>query len=134
MSLFQWDDSYSVAYAEIDNQHKRWFQLAHELHSAVVTGKGKDTLAQALANFVAYSNGHFASEERLMLTHGYPNFPDHKEQHEALSQKLRELKSEFDSGRATVTMDMLQFLKVWLGHHIRVVDNKVGSYLNQRAR
>ena len=134
MSLFQWDDTYSVSYAEIDNQHKRWFQLAHELHSAVVTGKGKEALVQALASFVSYSKGHFANEERLMLTHAYPDFPEHKEQHEALSQKLQQFQSECAAGRATVTMELLQFLKVWLGHHIRVVDNRVGVYLNQQGR
>lgn len=70
MQLFQWNSSYSVGFAEIDNQHKRWFQLAHELHSAVVTGKGREKLGQVLASFAAYTKGHFATEERLMLTHG----------------------------------------------------------------
>ncbi len=133
MSLFQWDESYGVGHTEIDNQHKRWFQLAHELHSAVVTGKGKEALGQALASFAAYSNVHFASEERLMLTHGYPGYPEHKEQHEALSQKLQHLQTDFAAGRATVTMELLQFLKVWLGHHISIMDTRVGDYLNQQG-
>jgi hemerythrin len=133
MSLFQWDESYSVGYPEIDTQHKRWFQLAHELHSAVVTGKGKETLGQALTSFVAYAKGHFASEERLMLTHGYSGYPEHKEQHEALSQKLQQFQAEYQAGRATVTMELLQFLKVWLGHHISVMDSRVGTYLNQQG-
>lgn len=134
MSLFQWDESYSVGYSEIDSQHKRWFQLAHELHSAVVTGKGKEMSAQALASFVAYSKGHFANEERLMLTQGYPDYTEHKEQHEALSQKLQQFQTECQAGRATVTMELLQFLKVWLGHHINVVDSRVGAYLNRQSR
>jgi len=134
MGLFEWSDSYSVGYAEIDNQHKRWFQLSHELHSAVVTRKGKEFLGQTLGNLVAYTKGHFAAEERLMLTHGYPDYPAHKDQHEALTHKLVQLQHDFETGRATVAIDFLQFLKVWLAHHICVVDHRVGGFLNQRNR
>ncbi len=134
MGLFEWNDNYSVGYAEIDNQHKRWFQLAHKLHAAVVTRKGKEALGQTLGNFVAYTKGHLATEERLMLTHGYPDYSAHKDQHEALTRKLVHLQQDFEAGRATIAMDFLQFLKVWLLHHISVVDSRVGAYLNQKNR
>lgn len=134
MGLFQWDNSYCVGYAEIDHQHKRWFQLAHEVHSAVVTGRGKEVLRQTLASFAAYTKGHFASEERLMLTNGYPDFPDHKDEHEALTQKLLQAQRDFEHGRATVALEFLKFLKVWLGHHISVVDRRLGAYLNEKGR
>ena len=134
MGLFHWDNSYSVGYAEIDNQHKRWFQLAHEVHSAVVTGKGKEVLGPTLASFTAYTKGHFASEERLMLTNGYPDFQEHQDEHEALTQKLFQAQHDLENGRATVTLEFLKFLKVWLGHHISVVDSRLGAYLNEKGR
>lgn len=134
MSLFEWNDSYSVGYPDIDNQHKRWFQIAQELHSAVVTRKGKEVLGPLLGNLVAYTKGHFATEERLMLTHGFPDYPAHKDQHEALRGKLAELQRDFEAGRATVAVEFLQFFKVWLAHHIHVVDNRVGAFLNQKVR
>lgn len=134
MGLFQWDNSYCVGWPEIDNQHKRWFQLAHEVHSAVVTRKGREILGQTLASLVTYTKGHFASEERLMLTNGYPDFPEHKDQHEALAQKLFQVQRDFEDGRATVAMEFLQFLKIWLGHHISVVDSRLGAYLNEKSR
>ena len=133
MGLFQWDDSYSVGHAEIDRQHKRWFQLAHELHAAVVTGKGKDVLSQTLANFVTYTKGHCTSEERLMLTHGYPDYSEHRDLHDALTRKVVQFQKEFEAGRATVAMELLQFLKVWLGHHISVMDSRVGAFLRQKS-
>lgn len=134
MGLFEWSDSYRVDYPDIDNQHKRWFQIAQELHSAVVTRKGREVLGQTLSNLVAYTKGHFATEERLMLTHGYPGYTEHKDQHEALRAKLAELQRDFETGRATIAMEFLQFFKVWLAHHISVVDNRVGAYLNQKGR
>lgn len=134
MGLFEWSDSYKVDYPDIDNQHKRWFQIAQELHSAVVTRKGREVLGQTLNNLVAYTKGHFATEERLMLTHGYPDYSEHKDQHEALRAKLAQLQRDFEAERATVAVEFLQFFKVWLAHHISVIDNRVGAYLNQKGR
>jgi hemerythrin len=132
MSLFECSDSYSVGYAQIDNQHKRWFQLAHELHATVVTRKGNEAVRQTPGNFVAYTKGHFATEERLMLTHGYPDYSVHRDQHESLASKLSNLQHDFEAGRATIAMDFLQFLKVWLLHHISIVESRAGGYLNQK--
>jgi hemerythrin len=134
MGLFQWDNSYTVGYAAIDNQHQKWFQLAHEVHSAVVTGKAKEILKQTLASFIAYTKGHFASEERLMLTNGYADFQEHKDQHQALTRKLIQVQRDLEDGRATVAMEFLQFLKIWLGHHINVVDSRLGAYLSEKGR
>lgn len=50
MSLFQWNESYAVGNQEIDAQHKRLFQLADALHSAMTTGKGKEALTQTLVS------------------------------------------------------------------------------------
>lgn len=131
--MFQWNEGYSVNYPEIDRQHKRWCQLAHDLHVAVVSGRGKAALGQTLARFIAYTRGHFASEERLMVTHGYEDYPAHKNQHEALLSKIAQFQQEFEAGRATIAMEFLRFLQVWLGHHIHDRDSKVGAYLNLRA-
>ena len=133
MALFEWNDGYGVGYAEIDNQHKRWFQLAHELHMAVVTGKGKDKLQETLGSLVSYTKGHFATEERLMLTHGYPDYSEHKDQHDSLSARFAQLIRDFEAGRATVAMEFLQFFKVWMAHHINVMDIRVGTYLSQKG-
>ena len=52
MSLFQWKESYSVGNTEIDAQHKRLFQLAEDLHTAMTAGKGKQVLTQTLAMLI----------------------------------------------------------------------------------
>ena len=132
--MFEWnEEEYGISYAEIDRQHERWFQLAQEMHRSVVTGKAKEILGTALSHFIAYTKGHFAAEERLMLTHHYPDVVAHKAQHDELTDKLTHFQSEFEAGRTTITLDLLQFLKVWLSRHIGVTDQKMGAHLNQRA-
>jgi hemerythrin-like metal-binding protein len=132
MSLFQWSETYSVGYPDIDSQHKRLFQLAEQLHAAMTAGKGKQCVSTTLANLIAYTKRHFADEEILMQSHRYPFYQQHKAEHQALTEKVVQFQQSFEAGRATVTMELLNFLSNWLTHHIGAVDKKVGAYLTER--
>jgi hemerythrin len=133
MSMFQWKQEYSVGYPEIDNQHKRLFQLADELHSAMASRKGKDILGKTLSNLIAYTKGHFASEEQLMQAHHYPDYLQHKVAHDALTARVVEFQKEFEGNGIALTVGLLQFLKDWLTHHIGETDRKIAAYLKAQA-
>src|SRR5579864_6490115 len=118
MSLFTWKDAYSVGHPAIDGQHKRLFQFADKLHSAMESGKGRDVLNQTLEDLVLYTKQHFAAEEKLMQQHQYPEYPQHKAEHDALTQKVGKFQQDFAAGKVVLTIELLQFLKDWLSHHI----------------
>ena len=73
MSLFAWNETYSIGVTEIDAQHRRLFSLADELHSAMNAGKGKAVLRKVLHDLITYTQTHFAAEERMMQKCGYPD-------------------------------------------------------------
>ena len=129
MSIFQWKEEYSVDHSEIDTQHKRLFQLAGDLHAAMMEGKGKDALGKTLNNLIEYTKHHFACEERLMQLHNYPDFAEHKALHDDLTSRVLEFQKSFAAGRTAMTVELLQFLKDWLGHHIGDTDKNVATYL-----
>lgn len=133
MSLFKWNESYSIGHPEIDTQHKRLFQLAEELHSAMTAGKGKQILSHTLASLISYTKGHFASEEGLMQRYGYPDYPQHKAEHDKLTAQVLAFQTDFNAGRSVLTIDLMHFLKNWLAHHIGQVDQKVASYIKAKA-
>jgi hemerythrin len=133
MSLFEWNDALSVGHPTIDGQNKRLFQLAGELNAAMEARKGKQCLAKTLDNLIAYTKRHFADEEMLMHEHHYPEYPQHKAEHDALTEKVIRFQKAFLMGRAVVSIELMQFLKGWLDHHIGVIDKKVGAYLSQHA-
>jgi hemerythrin len=130
VSLFVWKEEYGVNFPAIDTQHKRWFALAEKMHQAAVTGKGKEVLSKALSDFIAYTTTHFAAEENLMLAHDYPGYGQHKVQHDAMAGKLTDFQRQFEAGRATLTLELLQFLKAWLSRHISTTDQDMGAYLS----
>lgn len=133
MSLFKWNDSYLVGCAEIDSQHKRLFQLADQLHTAMAAGKGKEVLSTTLADLIRYTKFHFAAEEKLMQKHQYPAYKQHKEVHDQLTARVIEFQKDFEASRTVMTIDLMHFLKNWLAQHIGQTDTKIAAYLKESA-
>jgi hemerythrin len=131
--MFEWNASYSVGLGSVDAQHQNLFAMCRELHGAMVAGQGKTALGRILDRLVQYTVVHFAHEERLMRLHDYPEQPAHKAEHEALTKQVLKFQEDFAAGRATITVQLLQFLRTWLQHHIQGSDLKLAPYLKERA-
>ena len=133
MSMFEWKPEYNVGHPGIDTQHKKLFQYADDLAAAMSAGKGKDVMARTLASLVDYTKQHFASEEVLMKTHNYPEYPQHKAMHDGLTAQVVKFQKDFAEGKTVVTVDLLMFLKNWLAHHIGETDRKIATFLKTKA-
>ena len=131
--MFEWSNTYSVGIGSVDGQHRNLFALAGELHAAMTAGQGKASVGRVLDRLVQYTAVHFAHEERLMRLHDYPDFPKHKAEHEGLTKQVLKFQEDFNAGRAAITVQLLQFLKDWLQHHIKESDQKLAPHLKDRA-
>jgi hemerythrin-like metal-binding protein len=131
--MFEWKPQYSVQIGSIDAQHRNLFRVAAELYAAMSSGQGKSALAGVLDRLVQYTAAHFAHEERLMLLHGYPDLAAHRAEHEALTKQVLAFQSDFQAGRAAMTVQVLCFLKDWLEKHIASADQKYAPYLRDKA-
>ena len=120
--MFDWKNEYAVNIGSIDAQHQMLFAIGRELYAAMSTGQGKAVLGRILDRLVQYTTVHFAHEERLMQLHHYPDFAKHKAQHDDLVKQVQAFQTEFESGRATMAVQVLQFLKDWLESHIKGSD------------
>ena len=131
--MFEWNNSYSVGIGSIDAQHQNLFRLAAELYAAMATGQGKAACGKILDRLVQYTVSHFSHEERLMRLHDYPNLAAHKAEHDALTKQVQQFQSDFKAGHATITVELLQFLKSWLEHHIGSSDQQYAPFLIGKA-
>ena len=131
--MFEWKPQYSVNIPSIDGQHQNLFRIAGELHSAMAAGQGKAALSRILDRLVQYTKVHFAHEERLMSLHHYPDAAKHAAQHHALTEQVLAFQADFDNGKALMTIQVLDFLKEWLKHHIAESDQKYAPFLKERA-
>lgn len=129
--LFLWSDSYNVGVEEIDSQHKELVRLLNSLHVSIREHHGSATSREILNQLVDYTRTHFMVEESLMRVACYPEFNAHHKQHETLIQQIRELQDKLDSGIASISFELLHFLKRWLMQHINGDDKQFGAFFLQ---
>ncbi len=133
MSLIEWTDALSVGVLEIDQQHKKLIDMINELYDAMRAARGKEVLGEILHRLKQYTQVHFSFEERAMERFGYAELADHKRQHEAFVAKVVEFSQAFNVGKATVTGELLNFLRDWLQSHIKGTDKKYGTIFIQNG-
>ncbi len=133
MGFITWDNSYSVGVALIDNQHKRLINIINELHDAMGAGKGKDVLGKVLHELIQYVNTHFKTEEEHMVKYHYPDYETHRYEHEKLTDEVKRFYDDFNSGKAVLSIQIMNFLRNWLMDHIVVKDKKFGKFLNEKG-
>jgi hemerythrin len=130
--MFEWKNEYSVGIGSIDAQHQNLLAIARELYTAMSAGQGKASLSRILDRLVQYASVHFAHEERLMRLNDYPELAAHKGEHDALTKQVLKFQADFDAGRVSMTVQLLQFLKDWLEKHIKVSDFALAPCLKQQ--
>jgi hemerythrin len=133
MPFFQWKERYAVGIREIDEQHKELVSLLNELYEAMHAGKGREALGRILTGLMGYTRRHFATEERLMQAHHYPDYPRHKEKHEKMAAKVQALREEYETRQISSPVQISNFLKNWLIKHIQGTDKAFGDYLAERG-
>lgn len=133
MAFVSWSDNLSIGIIQIDAQHKNLVNMLNNLYDAMTAGKGKDVAPKILKEMSGYALTHFATEEKLMQQHGYPEFEAHKREHEAFVKKVQEFNAEMQKGNLGVTSQVANFLKTWLVNHIQGTDKKYGPFLKEKG-
>jgi len=133
MVLMQWKDEYSVEVEEIDNQHKVLVNTINDLYTGMKTGEGKDALEKILNTLADYTVKHFSTEEKYMTQFGYPEYEDHKKEHENFVQKVGAFIEDFKRGKMLLSLEILTFLKSWLADHITGTDRHYIEFFHEHG-
>jgi hemerythrin len=133
MALIVWDQKLETGHGKIDEQHKSLVEIINRLHGAMKQGKGKDELGGILVFLKDYTVSHFAMEEQLMAQHSYSGAVQHKAIHAALVMQVADLVDQFQQGKATLTLPVMNFLEDWLVKHIQGEDYKFALELRGKG-
>jgi len=144
MSYFPWDSSLETGFPEIDEQHKGLFELADKLAGAIATctltdeglcEEDENTVADAVYGLTDYCVEHFADEEALMKSAGYPSLSVHCSLHEQLTAETLTITARFFNDEGVVPEALAPFITSWLSDHIRRHDMQFVTYLRaQRTK
>ena len=133
MVLVEWSDDLASGVRILDGQHKLLTDLLNKLNSAVIENRSSATLATALEDLIDGTKKHFALEERLMVAVSYTGKVRHKEEHDALIERVVNVQLQIVEGRATINTALVAFFREWLTQHIREADARLGSYLRRKG-
>jgi hemerythrin len=132
--LFAWDDKFSVNIREIDEQHKKLVENINKLHEAISAGEGNEVLESILQSLVDYAHTHFDAEEKLMKLYEYPEYEQHKKEHDDLTQKVIEMEKKYkESGSIAMPLHVMKFLKGWLEDHLLNTDKKYVPFFDDKG-
>lgn len=132
MPLLEWTEQLTLGHDEIDSQHTMLVDMINELHARLQEGQARQGLCDTVQGLKAYTDYHFAEEERLMLRHGYPELENHRlahleflEQVEAFTSAILQEKYQETSTK------VLAFLTSWFSRHIQRDDRVLVQFMNR---
>ncbi|GAA3915890.1 bacteriohemerythrin [Litoribacillus peritrichatus] len=128
-----WKDEYSVGIEVLDNDHKKLIYLLNQFQTAYDYYTDAEFERQALEELVAYTRFHFEREEGFMKQSGYPDFENHKKQHESMILQVESFVEKYKREGHESLNEVSQFLTNWLLNHINGTDKLYSKHLIEKG-
>ena len=135
MPLIEWDESFSVGNADLDEQHKQWINIYNELDERMMSSEqtGAGSMApDALQKMLDYAKYHFAAEEEYLDKIDYTESAAHRRLHKDLDNKLYQYNRDMLDGNRVLNTTIIKELENWLMNHILVEDKKYCQFAAER--
>jgi hemerythrin-like metal-binding protein len=131
VTKIQWKKDYETGIDRIDFQHQ---SLVNILNDIISIPNLEDSLRNRvlelnLEELLKYTVYHFEIEEQVMKESNFPNFDEHKKEHEALKLKATNFVDRFNNGERELENPIFEFLKTWLINHIGKSDMDYVPYV-----
>ena len=125
-----WSPALAVGVGLIDEQHKKWFEMADQLFEAGRNRKAAEYIDQMFKFLGDYTKKHFKDEEQYMLSINYPEYDLQKKAHDDFIRQLDALQKKYEESGSNITviMDANQMVLSWLTNHIARMDKKIGDF------
>lgn len=129
-NLINWNETYSVGNAEMDEQHKKLIDIINKLFKSFKEGNAQEISSEILYEMIEYSNFHLNSEEKLLYKYNYTEKDKHEKLHEEFRKKTNELKFDLKNSSEGSHYKLIEYLKEWWTNHILVEDKKYSNFLS----
>lgn len=134
----EWGDQFAIDGGIIDENNRGLFQLINEFNDEIPSLKSPEQITPILTSLLKYTRTHFPSEEKLQQLTAFPFCEDHKKEHEALVNGLKELIEKTvranEGNIIDVAAEIGLFLKMWLSEHIIESDLPLKPYVDRMRK
>lgn len=129
--MYEFKEEYVTGIAQVDDEHKRLFEIADEtyrLSKEEFLVDKYDQVRQILEELKDYALLHFEHEEAYMESINYKQMFIQKVQHDQFREKINDLDLDhLDENSDEMIEEILEFLTGWLVNHILEHDKQIGQ-------
>jgi hemerythrin-like metal-binding protein len=129
MSLLLWTPRIQVNIEEIDDQHKKLFELANIFYNKLYTSSPDVEILESINELTIFSINHFKIEEKLLAKYNIPNSDKHKKEHSDFINELAKLNSKIIKNDLLISVDLIDFLRNSIINHIFTIDREMACYI-----
>ncbi|OFX80274.1 MAG: hypothetical protein A2X12_04270 [Bacteroidetes bacterium GWE2_29_8] len=128
-TFIKWTNNLSVKIEELDNQHKKLFDIINELYGAFMENKHKEITKKILSELAEYTHTHFSLEEKYFMLYNYPSKEEHIKQHSEFINSVKDFLIEFERNPDALTFKLMTFIQKWINNHIQFTDKLYSDFL-----
>ena len=133
MDKIEWDDSLATGIKSIDYEHKMLIERLNAVTEAIEQNQGEGTIAKTLDFLLDYTNFHFSNEEKYITSQDLPGLELQQKEHAQFKENVHQLILDFqeDGASKDISLQIKDFLFVWLVKHIKEVDHQLAQYAKE---
>lgn len=120
----EWEEKYSVGVLEIDNQHKKLFEVINEIMDVIGGHFEQEKVNQLINKLLEYKKFHFATEKKYFKEFNYEGAAEHVLEHQKFGEKLASLQEKYKDDLVNFSFALIEFLEDWLINHLMNEDQK----------
>ena len=129
--MYEFKDEFLTGIEQIDQEHRRLFQIADELYELkrkeFIPDK-YDNIRHILEELRDYTLTHFEHEEEYMKSIGYKKMFTQISQHNSLRETINSWDLDaIDEDQDETIEEMLRLITDWLVNHILSEDKMIGK-------
>ncbi|EAJ9404171.1 iron-binding protein [Campylobacter jejuni] len=129
----KWSRDFSIKNVQLDKQHELIFEITHLANDLAQRIQDepqyKDDLKQILAKLFQYIKIHFKDEEKFMESIDFPLLKEHRESHQILIKKTKELLDHTDIVK--ISQELSTLTKDWILDHFANEDLWLTNFTNK---
>jgi hemerythrin len=131
LDLVIWDDKYATGIQLIDSQHKELISLTNELFHACLNKNEsiEGVFKETMRRMVEYVHFHFGAEQEMLQRIKYPDYQEHKKQHDTFVRNVLASVKEYNEGKKLVPNHFVRSLRDWILSHIAHYDKLYAAYI-----
>jgi hemerythrin len=128
--MLAWEDGYKINHDDMDAQHLILFALLNQLDININSDLAEECVTDVMGALEAYIDYHFAHEEALMQSYGYPGLEGHTALHKEFSREVARLREAAKDGdMLKAALKLRGFVLEWLLGHILEVDAEYSRFI-----